>query len=86
MSDSPSANDSAATLYGPVSLGLGGAAVTASVFSAVIGIAFALLAGVLAVTFGLLGLASGFNRNQSLAGVLTGSVGVIFFAVLVGGI
>ncbi|GGV42364.1 hypothetical protein [Streptomyces spectabilis] len=86
MSDSPSTNSSAATLYGPVSLGLGVAAATASVFSAYTGIAFALLAGVLAVTFGLLGLASGFKRNQSLAGLLIGSVGVVFFAVIVGGL
>ncbi|MFE0187286.1 hypothetical protein [Streptomyces sp. NPDC059008] len=85
MSTGRSNSDSPATLYGPVSLGLGFVAVCASVFSGYIGIAFALLAGALAVTFGLLGVAGGVNRGQSLAGLLIGSVGVIFFAVIVGG-
>ncbi|KUJ70558.1 hypothetical protein ACZ90_02820 [Streptomyces albus subsp. albus] len=85
MSDSRSESGSAATLYGPVSLALGYIAVVASAFSGLTGIAFALLAGALAVTFGLLGLASGFNQGKSLAGLLTGSGGVIFFAVVVGG-
>ncbi|KUJ67380.1 hypothetical protein ACZ90_28260 [Streptomyces albus subsp. albus] len=52
MGDSRSDVDSPATLYGPASVGLGYVAVVASVFSRFIGIAFAPLAGVLAVTFG----------------------------------
>ncbi|MFD5198627.1 hypothetical protein ACFWM7_00350 [Streptomyces sp. NPDC058375] len=66
--------ESPATLYGPVSLGLGVVALVAAFFLGL----FALLAGSLAVTFGVLGLISGFNRTQCLAGLVLGAVGVLY--------
>ncbi|MFJ6510428.1 hypothetical protein ACIQMO_09315 [Streptomyces sp. NPDC091406] len=66
--------ESPATLYGPVSLGLGVVALVAAFFLGI----FAVLAGSLAVTFGVLGLISGFNRTQCLAGLVLGAVGVLY--------
>ncbi|MGC5544357.1 hypothetical protein ACPYPE_27160 [Streptomyces griseus] len=63
-----------ATLYGPVSLGFGVVALIAAFFLGL----FALLAGSLAVTFGVLGLISGYNRTQCLAGLVLGAVGVLY--------
>ncbi len=63
-----------ANLYGPVSLGLGVVALIAAFFLGL----FALLAGSLAITFGVLGLISGFNRTQCLAGLVLGAAGVLY--------
>ncbi|MGW9303296.1 hypothetical protein ACWHA3_21095 [Streptomyces cyaneofuscatus] len=67
--------ESPATLYAPVSLCLGVVAVVLSFFLAV----FALLAGALAVTFGVLGLVSRVpvNRTQCYIGLAAGAVGVL---------
>ncbi|MFJ2610223.1 hypothetical protein ACIO13_35480 [Streptomyces sp. NPDC087425] len=83
MSDGTAPTDTPATLYGPVSLLLGVAAAVAAALSGVIGIAIPLLAGALAVTFGLLGLAHRLNRGFSVAGVATGSLGVLYPVFLV---
>jgi len=66
--------DSPATLYGPVSLGLGVVALIATFFLGT----FAVLAGSLAITFGVLGLISKFNRTQCFIGLATGAAGVLF--------
>jgi hypothetical protein len=66
--------DSPATLYGPVSLGLGIVALIAAFFLGI----FAILAGSLAITFGVLGLISKFSRTQCLAGLAMGAVGVSY--------
>ncbi|WP_030588164.1 hypothetical protein [Streptomyces anulatus] len=67
-------DESPATLYGPVSLGLGVLALIAAFFFGI----FAILAGSLAITFGVLGLISRFNRSQCIAGLSMGAVGVLF--------
>ncbi|MEU9293815.1 hypothetical protein [Streptomyces sp. NPDC048266] len=66
--------ESPATLYGPVSLGLGVAALIAAFFLGVFGI----LAGSLAITFGILGLISNANRAQCAIGLVTGAFGVLY--------
>ncbi len=77
--------ESPATLYGPVSLGLGVLALAATFFLGV----FAVLAGSLAITFGVLGLVKKFNRTQCLTGIAAGAVGVLlplsFLLVFTGG-
>ncbi|MEV5934355.1 hypothetical protein ACIQCD_00485 [Streptomyces sp. NPDC093250] len=75
--------DSPATLYGHVSLALGAAALAAAVFAGLLGIAFPLLFGSLAVTFALLGLGRGLNRTQCVVGLTTGSLGLIYPVLLV---
>ncbi|KES03445.1 hypothetical protein BU52_30465 [Streptomyces toyocaensis] len=75
--------DSPATLYGPVSLVLGTAASVTVVFAGVLGMAFSLLFGSLAVTFALLGLGRGLNRVQCGIGLATGSLGVLYPVLLV---
>ncbi|KOT38087.1 hypothetical protein ADK41_16905 [Streptomyces caelestis] len=75
--------DSPATLYGPVSLVLGTAASVTVVFAGLLGIAFSLLFGSLAVTFALLGLRQKLNRVQCGIGLATGSLGVLHPVLLV---
>ncbi|MBL3668366.1 hypothetical protein JL475_20700 [Streptomyces sp. M2CJ-2] len=70
--------DSPATLYGPVSVIFGSAALLAAVFAGFIGIAIPLLFGSLAVTFALLGLGRGLNRGQCALGLATGSLSVLY--------
>ncbi|MFK4223655.1 hypothetical protein [Streptomyces sp. NPDC019890] len=77
------ATDSPATLYGPVSLVLGTVALIAAVFSGFVGIAIPLLAGSLAVTFGVVGLVNKLNRGQCAIGLATGSLGVLYPVLLV---
>ncbi|MFJ3327933.1 hypothetical protein ACIPMT_26155 [Streptomyces griseus] len=71
--ETPATPATPATLYGPVSLGFGVIALIAAFFLGF----FALLAGSLAITFGVLGLISGYNRPQCLAGLVLGAVGVL---------
>ncbi|MFE3071802.1 hypothetical protein [Streptomyces sp. NPDC059247] len=66
--------ESPATLYGPVSLGLGIAALIAAFFLGIFGI----LAGSLAIVFGVLGLISKINRGKCAIGLATGAVGVLY--------
>ncbi|MEU7468154.1 hypothetical protein AB0A94_06250 [Streptomyces sp. NPDC044984] len=75
--------DSPATLYGPVSLVLGTAALVAVVFAGLLGIAIPLLLGSLAVTFALLGLGQELNRLQCGVGLVTGSLSVLYPVLLV---
>ncbi|MFF3892142.1 MULTISPECIES: hypothetical protein [Streptomyces] len=75
--------DSPATLYGPVSVVLGSAALLAAVFAGFVGIAIPLLFGSLAVTFALLGLGRGLNRGQCALGLATGSLSVLYPIFLV---
>ncbi|MEZ3182158.1 hypothetical protein KYY02_26860 [Streptomyces pimonensis] len=75
--------DSPATLYGPVSLVLGTAALVAVVPAGLLGIAIPLLLGSLAVTFALLGLGQKLNRVQCGVGLVTGSLGVLHPVLLV---
>lgn len=75
--------DSPAPLYGPVSLVLGTAALVAVVFAGLLGIAIPLLFGSLAVTFALLGLGQKLNRVQCGAGLVTGSLSVLYPVLLV---
>ncbi|WP_055489832.1 hypothetical protein [Streptomyces sp. TP-A0356] len=70
--------DTPASLYSPASLGLGIASTVAAVFSGYIGLAIPLLAGSLAVTFALLGLAGKINRKQCVIGLIGGAVGVLY--------
>ncbi len=74
--------DSPATLYGPVSLVLGTAALVAAVFAGLLGIALPLLFGSLAVTFALLGLGRGLHRVRCGAGLTTGSLSVLYPVLL----
>ncbi|MBT2379542.1 hypothetical protein AMK21_19180 [Streptomyces sp. CB00316] len=79
--------ESPATLYAPVSLGLGVIALIATFFLGI----FAVLAGALAITFGVLGLISKVevNRVQCYIGLAAGVVGVVlpvsFLFVYTGG-
>ncbi|MFF6908786.1 hypothetical protein ACFY9Q_22985 [Streptomyces sp. NPDC012389] len=79
--------ESPATLYAPVSLGLGVIALIATFFFGI----FAILAGALAITFGVLGLVSKVevNRVQCSIGLAAGAVGVLlplsFLFVFTGG-
>ncbi|UUU23593.1 hypothetical protein [Streptomyces sp. DSM 40750] len=66
--------DSPATLYGPVSLGLGVIALISAFFFGIFGI----LAGALAITFGVLGLTSRINRTKSTIGLVTGAFGFLY--------
>ncbi|NEB40757.1 hypothetical protein [Streptomyces sp. SID14515] len=72
--ETPATPATPATLYGPVSLGLGVVALVAAFFLGI----FAILAGSLAVTFGVLGLISGYSRPQCLAGLVLGAAGVLY--------
>ncbi|MBO7936895.1 MULTISPECIES: hypothetical protein [Streptomyces] len=83
MTDGTAPTDSPATLYGPVSLVLGVVATVTAALSGFIGIAIPLLAGALAITFGLLGLGRRLNRGLSAFGVATGSLGVLYPVFLV---
>lgn len=83
MATGAGSKDSPATLYGPVSLVLGAAALAAAVFAGLLGIAIPLLFGSLAVTFALLGLGQGLNRVQCGIGLATGSLGVLYPVLLV---
>ncbi|MEU0159152.1 hypothetical protein ABZ154_09980 [Streptomyces sp. NPDC006261] len=79
--------ESPATLYAPVSLGLGVIALITTFFLGI----FAILAGALAITFGVLGLISKVevNRVQCCIGLAAGVVGVVlpvsFLFVYTGG-
>ncbi|MGW3630180.1 hypothetical protein ACWD7F_08475 [Streptomyces sp. NPDC005122] len=75
--------DSPAALYGPVSLGFGIVALIAVALSGFVGIAIPLLAGSLAVAFGVLGLTRGSHRGRSVIGLATGSVGVLYPVVAI---
>ncbi|MFJ1590900.1 hypothetical protein ACIOD0_11745 [Kitasatospora albolonga] len=68
-------SESPATLYGPVSIGLGVIALLVMYFYGV----FAILAGILAVTFGLLGLAGKDRGNRTLCaiGFVLGAFGAL---------
>ncbi|WP_433399003.1 hypothetical protein [Streptomyces sp. CA-146814] len=68
--------DSPATLYAPVSIGLGVIALISTFFLGIL----ATLAGLLAITFGVLGLVSSVevNRIRCWIGLATGAVGVLF--------
>ncbi|MER5493968.1 hypothetical protein [Streptomyces sp. NPDC002490] len=70
--------DSPATLYGPASAFLGVIGVVSAVFAGYIGAAIPVLAGVLAVTFGLLGLGRGLSRPACLVGTVTGALSVLY--------
>ncbi|MFF5334728.1 hypothetical protein [Streptomyces sp. NPDC013181] len=76
MATVSSDTETPAALYGPVSLGLGVIAVIAAFLFGVFGI----LAGSLAVTFGILGLAgkTKANRTQCAVGLATGAFGVLY--------
>lgn len=75
--------DSPAALFGPVSLVLGVVALIAAALSGFVGIAIPLLAGSLAVTFGILGLARSPHRGRSAIGLATGSLSVLYSVSLV---
>ncbi|WP_149549651.1 hypothetical protein [Streptomyces marokkonensis] len=77
MATGSGSTDSPATLYGPVSLVLGTAALVAAVFAGLLGIAIPLLFGSLALTFALLGLGRGLNRVQCGVGLATGALSVL---------
>ncbi|AWW43030.1 hypothetical protein ADL00_16240 [Streptomyces sp. AS58] len=66
--------ESPATLYGPLSLGFGVVALIAAFFLGFFGI----LAGSLAITFGILGLIGTVNRTQCAIGLTTGAIGVLY--------
>lgn len=78
-----SSNDSPASLYGPASLVLGIASAVAAALSGFIGLAIPLLAGVLAVVFGVLGLVSKIRRGQCVIGLIGGAVGVLYPVFLI---
>ncbi|MFF1272687.1 hypothetical protein ACFVZC_04620 [Streptomyces marokkonensis] len=82
MATGSASSDSPATLYGPVSLVLGTAALVAAVFAGLLGIAIPLLFGSLAVTFALLGLGRGLNRVQCGVGLATGALSVLYPVLL----
>ncbi|MET9923487.1 MULTISPECIES: hypothetical protein [unclassified Streptomyces] len=69
-------SESPATLYAPVSIGLGVIALASTFFLGIL----ATLAGLLAITFGILGLVSQaeVNRIQCGIGLAAGVVGVLF--------
>ncbi|MEV8031423.1 hypothetical protein [Streptomyces sp. NPDC086182] len=69
--------DTAASAYGPVALVLGIASTAAAALIAFVGLAIPLLTGLLAVTFGILGITRKLHRKQSLIGLIGGSVGVL---------
>ncbi|GAA3162834.1 hypothetical protein GCM10017688_06570 [Streptomyces ramulosus] len=75
---SSGSTDSPASLYGPASLSLGVVAFLATVLSGYLGIAVPLLAGCLAVTFGVLGLVNGTNRGKCVIGLVGGAVGFLY--------
>ncbi|MFI8995704.1 hypothetical protein [Streptomyces sp. NPDC053542] len=75
--------DSPASLYGPVSIVLGVASVVAAGLSGFIGLAVPLLAGILAVVFGVLGLVSKIKRGQCVFGLVGGAIGVLYPAFLI---
>ncbi|MBB1245211.1 hypothetical protein GL263_16765 [Streptomyces durbertensis] len=72
----PPDTDTPATLYGPVSLGFGVIAVIAAFLLGPFGV----LAGSLAVTFGILGLVGRIkvNRLPCAIGLVTGAFGVLY--------
>ncbi|WP_328538570.1 hypothetical protein [Streptomyces sp. NBC_00344] len=76
--------DTAASAYGPVALALGIISTAAAALIEFVGIAIPLLVGLLAVTFGILGLTNKLRRGQSLIGLIGGSVGVLSAVVILG--
>jgi hypothetical protein len=75
--------DTAASAYGPVALVLGIASTAAVASVEFVGIAIPLLAGILAVTFGILGLTRKLHCGQCLIGLIGGSVGVLSAVAIV---
>jgi hypothetical protein len=76
--------DTAASAYGPVALVLGIASIAAAGLMEFVGAAIPLLAGILAVTFGVLGLTRKLHRGQSLIGLIGGSAGVLSVVAIIG--
>ncbi|MCB5170089.1 hypothetical protein LG634_35460 [Streptomyces bambusae] len=80
---SGSADGSPASLFGPVSVFFGVVALITAALAGHTGIAFPLLAGSLAVTFGVIGLVTKLNRVKSTVGLVAGSLGVLYPVFLV---
>ncbi|MGI5485041.1 hypothetical protein [Streptomyces lavendofoliae] len=74
--------DDAASLYGRTSLVLGVLAVMAAVFIGYVGVAFPLLFGSLALTFGTTGLIKRVNRVQCTIGATAGGAAVLYLIFL----
>ncbi|MFF8831279.1 hypothetical protein [Streptomyces sp. NPDC015131] len=74
--------DDATSLYGRVSLILGVLALIATVFISYVGVAFPLLFGSLALTFGTTGLIKRVDRLQCAIGAATGGAAVLYLIFL----
>ncbi|MCD0449374.1 hypothetical protein LO762_09250 [Actinocorallia sp. API 0066] len=72
----------AVTAYGPVSLVFGVGSVITLALVEYVGLGIPLLAGLLAVTFGIFGLVNGIRRAQSVLGLTSGSVSVVYFLTI----
>ncbi|MET9803389.1 hypothetical protein [Streptomyces sp. NPDC006368] len=70
--------DDATALYGRASLVLGALALITAVFTGYVGIAFPLLFGSLAVTFGTIGLTKRIDRVQCAIGMTIGGLAVLY--------
>ncbi|MDN3296416.1 hypothetical protein QWM81_20605 [Streptomyces ficellus] len=70
--------DDATALYGRASLILGALALIAAMFIGYAGVAFPLLFGSLAVTFGTIGLTKRVHRVQCAIGLTIGGLAVLY--------
>ncbi|KPI04371.1 hypothetical protein OK074_4688 [Actinobacteria bacterium OK074] len=74
--------DTPARAYGPVALVFGIVAAVSAAFLGIAGIGIPVLAGALAVTFGVLGLNHNLRRAQCVVGIVTGAAGALYVIAL----